>query len=305
MGVNVTSLEGWVFSICQENYKNFLMSNDTSQFCSTLTNIIKRNRNSENREILIGFLLPKLMKRNQSTNTNESLITPSALVYKADDSLNTFLIQSYSCAVKCNTKDKIGYCKDCYNHKRNTRGNRPGETIPMSVHKKILKKNDIDAIEIDKKNKRILEKNKVILAEKNKTINRLRKKICYWRLICIDLRSAVAKWREVEHERKGFICINEIESENWFNFYSFIDKHIELEHGKDEEKMKLHKELIRSEMSQLGKFNKKGDKRGIRTTKISSRILNYSLGLAHKLGKHMYEEEATFRSLPSWSTLTR
>ena len=160
VGVTVTSLEGWVFSICQENCRNFLMSNDTSQFCPTLTNIIRRDRNFEILGILIGFLLPKAMKRNQSTNTNVWLTTPSALVYKADDCLNTFLIQAYECAVKSNTKDKVGYCKDCYNHKRNTRGNRPGETIPMSVHKKFLKKNDNDAIEIDKKIKEYLKKAK-------------------------------------------------------------------------------------------------------------------------------------------------
>ena len=136
------------------------MSNDTSQFCPTLTNIIRRDRNFEIREILIGFLLPKAMKKNQSTNTNALLITPSALVYNADDCLNTFFIQSYECAVKINTKNKVGYCIDCYNHKRNTRGNCPGETIPMSVHKKILKKNDNDAIEIDKKIKEYLKKAK-------------------------------------------------------------------------------------------------------------------------------------------------
>ena len=124
-------------------------------------------------------------------------------------------------------------------------------------------------------------------------------------MICKDLRSAVEKWRNIEHERKGFLSINEDESQNWFNFYSFIDKFIEAEHPGDVEKQKLHKELIKSEMSQLGKFNKNGDKRGIRTTKISTRILNYSLGLAHKLGKHKYAEEAALRSLPSWSTLTR
>ena len=147
-----------MFSICQENYRNFLMSNDTSQFCPTLTNIIRRDRNFETRGILIGFLLPKAMKRNQSTYTNAWLITPSTLVYKADDCLNTFLIQSYECAVKSNTKDKVGYCKDCYNHKRNTRENRPGETITMSVHKKFLRKMIMMQSRLMKKFKEYLEK---------------------------------------------------------------------------------------------------------------------------------------------------
>ena len=73
----------------------------------------------------------------------------------------------------------------------------------------------------------------------------------------------------------------------------------------DPEKISLHKELVRSETFQLGKLNKSGNKRGIRTTKLSSRILNYALGLAHNLGKTNYEKEAALRSLPCWSTLTK
>ena len=62
--------------------------------------------------------------------------------------------------------------------------------------------------------------------------------------------SAVEKWRNIEHERKGIISITEDESQNWFNFYSFIDKFIEQEDRGDNEKIKLHKELVRYEMNQ-------------------------------------------------------
>lgn len=67
----------------------------------------------------------------------------------------------------------------------------------------------------------------------------------------------------------------------------------------------LHKELIRTETTTLGKFNTRNDKRGIRTTKISSRILNYSMSLANSMGKVRYEKEAILRSLPSWDTVSR
>jgi hypothetical protein len=63
--------------------------------------------------------------------------------------------------------------------------------------------------------------------------------------------------------------------------------------------------LIKSELENLGKFNKNNNKRGIKKAKISTRILNYSLGLAESLGKAKYEAEASIRSLPNWSTLTR
>ena len=136
-------------------------------------------------------------------------------------------------------------------------------------------------------------------------MNKLRKKVSYWRFRCQDLEPAVAQWRKVEHKRKGFFDISEKESERWFEFYTFIDKFIEKEHEGDPEKILLHKELLRSETSQLGKFNKSENKRGLRTTKLSSRILNYALGLAHNLGKVKYEKEAALRSLPCWSTLTK
>jgi hypothetical protein len=67
----------------------------------------------------------------------------------------------------------------------------------------------------------------------------------------------------------------------------------------------LHKELITSELRTLGKFNKSGNKRGINKTKISTRILNYALGLAGSLGKAKYEDELMLRSLPARPTLTR
>lgn len=87
--------------------------------------------------------------------------------------------------------------------------------------------------------------------------------------------------------------MSEEESVRWFEFYTFIDELIEKEHAGDPEKISLHKELIRSEMSQQGKFNKSGNKRGIRTTKLSSKIINHALGLAHNLGKVKNEKETT------------
>ena len=302
-GVSVVSLEVWIFSSCQKNL-TFLMTTDASKYCPSLTEIINRIKESNSREMLIGFLLSRMIKSVRSSIDNTSYVTPSALVFKADDSINSFFIQSYQCAVNINTRKEKDCCKDCKLYRRKSRGFHPCDTVLMSVHKRILKKKDNTINDLKRKSDLQVEENKVVIAEKNRTINRLRKKICYWKLICKDIRSAVEKLRNIEHERKGFISITEDESQNWFNFYSFIDKFIEQEHRGDNERIKLHKELIRSEMNQLGKFNKNGDKRGIRTTKISTRIFNYSLGLAHNLKKHKYEEEATFRSLLSWCTLT-
>lgn len=137
------------------------------------------------------------------------------------------------------------------------------------------------------------------------TMNKIRKKVSYWKGLCRDLRAAVLKWRDVESTRNGFVLIEGEEANKWLKFYNFIDELIAKEYVNDPERGALHKELIKSELENLGKFNKNNNKRGIIKAKISTRILNYSLGLADSLGKAKYEAEASIRSLPSWSTLTR
>lgn len=160
------------------------------------------------------------------------------------------------------------------------------------------------SIIIEKKDE-MIKQDKIKLDEHKWTINKLLKKISYWKVKCKTLKEAVTEWRKVEEVKNGFISIEDNEASKWEDFYKFIDEQIDKEHYDDEEMRHLHKELIRSEMYSLGKFNKRNNKRGIRKTKISSRILNYSLTLATSLGKSSYEKEASLRSLPCWSTLTR
>ena len=102
--------------------------------------IINRIKKSTNREILIGFLLPRMIKSVRSYNDDISYLTPSALVFKADDSLNSFFIQSYQCALIMNTTKEKDCCKDCKLYRPKSRGFHPGDTVLMSVHKRILKK---------------------------------------------------------------------------------------------------------------------------------------------------------------------
>ena len=147
-----------------------------------------------------------------------------------------------------------------------------------------------------------MKQDRIKLGEQNKKINKLLKKISYWKIKFKTLNEAVTEWRKVEQNNNGFISIEDDEASKWEEFYNFIDGQIDKEHFDDEEMRHLHKELIRSETYSLGKFNKRNDKRGIQKTKISSRILNYSLT---SLGKTSYEKEAKLRSLPSWSTLTK
>ena len=47
-------------------------------------------------------------------------------------------------------------------------------------------------------------------------MNKLRKKVSYSKSRRKDLKSAVAQWRKVEHDRKGFIKIIDEESDKWF-----------------------------------------------------------------------------------------
>ena len=136
-------------------------------------------------------------------------------------------------------------------------------------------------------------------------MNKLFKRASYWKKQFKTLEAAVFQWRKVEENRNGFISINEDEATLWIKFYEFIDEKIESEHIGNEEMIELHKELIRTETKNLSKFNSRNDKREVRSTKISSRKLNYSISLANSLGRVRYEKEAELRNLPTWDTISR
>ena len=305
-GVLLHPLKICHFEECQNNLNKFLNdANRNSIYCSLLCDFVENETTTIKNKTFLGFILPSQRKRISSENCS-NLFVPSALLFKANNRLLDYSMQSWECYVRKNELGcKVGVCKTCKAFWRSFRGLAPKETILMSDHNKTIKKNVKNVEELQRKNASLLIDNAEYQNENKQTMNKLRKRISYWKVRCKDLKSAVAQWRKVERERKGFFDVDEVESDRWFKFYTFIDELIEKEHTGDPEKISLHKELIRSETSQLGKFNKSGNKRGIRTTKLSSRILNYVLGLAHNLGKVKYEKEATLRSLPCWSTLTK
>lgn len=150
-----------------------------------------------------------------------------------------------------------------------------------------------------------IRKKKMQWATVNQKMNKLLKRASYWRKKYKTLQLAVVQWRKIEEDRNGFVVIEDDDATIWSKIYEFIDKQIDKEHFDNDEKRDLHKELIRTETMSLGKFNSRKDKREVRTTKISSRILNYSMSLANKLGKVQYESEAQLRSLPTWDTISR
>jgi hypothetical protein len=254
----------------------------------------------------MGFFVQKNRKKKNSEIISNTVI-PSAILFRSNDNLNNYWVQSWECFISVDEMFNYGKsCTVCNSFwRKKLRNLTCVQTVLKSDHDKMIKMNNKERDELSTLNKKLAIDNDMIVSVKNKLINNLRKKISYWRLQCKDLRSAVQRWRKIEHERKGFFNVNDSESIKWHEFYEFIFSRIDEEHKGDPEKIALHKELIKSEISQLGKFNKSGNKRGMRTVKISSRILNYSLGLAHSLGKVKYEKEATLRSLPCWSTLTR
>lgn len=229
---------------------------------------------------------------------------PTAFVHTVNDGLNSFWIRSYDCTINQNVTDVLR-CSDCNTLNRTFRNKSPEEVISMSAHNKVIKNYENKLIKSSDEFSLLKEKMKTQTISYNHGLNKIRKKVAYWKGICKDLRSAVNHWRDVEKVRNGFLSVDDDEAKKWFEFYAFIDDLIDKEHADDKEKCDLHKELIRSELENLGKYNKSNNKRGKKNTKISSRILNYSLGLADSLGKVKYEAEASLRSLPSWSSLSR
>ena len=303
-GRRTSPLISWHFIECQQNITKFLSDvNCRTNYCTELCDIIQ-NKTSLRQDSLLGFFL-KSNRKTKINKTVDAVLIPLALLYKAKDDVNSYWIQSFDCVLNNEECLLTESCKICKLFWRSFRGLSPGPTISMKEHKKIVNRELSDIKISNTLNKKKIENKDEIIKEKNKMLNRLRKKIHYWKNRFIDVESAVAQWREVEFRRNGFIKVNDDEALKWFQFYDFIDQMIEKEHEGDPEKIALHKELIRTETEHLGKYNKNGNKTGIRSTKISSRILNYSIGLAHSLGKNKYEEEALIRSLPHWSTLTR
>ena len=249
---------------------------------------------------LLGFILPR------SSKVKKEIIYPTAFYHSSNDGKNQFFLRSYQCVEKKNKiKTNNNMCRDCKTFWRSYRNYTSIQHIKIRDHKRILKTIEKKFLFVDTE----LKSHKNVADEKiihlNKEKNKLYKKASYWRTKCKSLEEAVQHWLKVELVRESMISIDDDEATKWANFYAFIDDLIDKEHFDSPEKRDLHKELIRSETCTLGKFNKRQDKRGIRTTKISSRVLNYSLTLANNLGKVNYEVEASLRSLPSWSSLTR
>ena len=248
----------------------------------------------------MGFFLPRVERSNVDT------IFPTAFYYSSNDGKNQFRLLSYKCVENKNTVSTTEeICKDCKTLWRSFRNNTSVNHLKIVEHTRLLKieKNKYLVLDNAFTEHKDIDQKKWSLFQKHQ--NKLIKKISYWKKKCKSIEEAVDHWRKIELGRDGMIAVGDEEAIKWASFYEFIDAMIDKEHFDSPEKRELHKELIRSETSTLGKFNKRQDKRGIRNTKISSRVLNYSLTLANNLGKVNYENEASLRSLPSWSTLTR
>lgn len=289
----------------QENFRNFLSTSDPStQYCSILCSILEESNSLVDLEGLMGFFLPRNI--NAKNSIVKDMIIPTSFYYSVHNGKNNFMVQSYSCVKNKNIQLQYNKsCSDCKINWRSFRNNTAIKYLRVTNHNKLIKcsekKYDILSTEFQK-HKEIM---KIKWGAVDQKFNKLSKRVSYWKKKFKTLKEAVSQWRKIEEKREGFITIEEDDAIIWKKFYEFIDLKIDREHYANEEMRDLHKELIRTETMTLGKFNTRNDKRGIRTTKISSRILNYSMSLANSMGKVRYENEATLRSLPTWDTVSR
>ena len=305
-GVMLSDLKPWLFDLCNSNLKDFLKESSKVNYCPYLVTLLNKSVSLMENYTILGFLIPKRSNNSKKCALQQSIITPSALLFTFNNSLDKFFMKSYLCEIE-NKYNRNGryICNNCATFWRSFRGKSPSDTITIKEHKKILKFNEKkEKINNEEKNDLKVEIKKQKL-ESNKIINRLIKKSSYWRLKCKNIGKSVEEWRKKEDETQGFLKIKVDEAKMWILFYDFINELIDKEHPNDPELASLHKELIRTETYSLGKFNKNNQKTGIKSKKISSKILNYSLTLANALGKTKYETEAALRSLPCWTTLTR
>ena len=64
-------------------------------------------------------------------------------------------------------------------------------------------------------------------------MNKLFKRVSYWKKTFKTLEAAVIQWRRVEKDRSGIITINEDDATMWTKFYEFTDGKIENEWKKN------------------------------------------------------------------------
>ena len=304
-GVITTPSTSDLLVLSQKNYRTLLeCSNSSEKYCPLLANIKNDTDCDISLEGLMGFFLPRrIISKNLS---NDILIKPASLYYSVHDGNNRFNVQSYECALHKNKMTENGSpCNDCKINWRSFRNNTATKYLKTSDHEKIVRESQRKWDSLNEVFHMHITNTKFKWAVANKKMNKLLKRVSYWKKKFKTLQAAVTQWRKIEEERNGFIKVDEDEATIWNNFYEFIDKQRDKEHHTNDEMRDLHKELIRSETSSLGKFNVRNDKRGIRTAKLSSRILNYSITLANALGQVKYESEAKLRSLPTWDTISR
>ena len=304
----LSELKPWLFQLCNNNLKELLKESSNSNYCPYLVSLRNDSVSARLDYTLLGFVIltKSIRSKSKSFLPKESVITPSALLFTCKNILDKYYLKSYLCEIE-QERNRNGrdVCSKCAFFWRSFRGKSPCDTITIKEHKKIMKCSEKKQ-KIDNEEKRVLiQEIKQQKVDSNKKINSLVKKSSYWKLKCKNIETSVEDWRKKEEEKEGFINIKDDEAKMWITFYDFINELIDKEHPNDPEFAALHKELIRTETQSLGKFNKNNQKTGIKSKKISSKILNYSLTLANALGKTKYEIEASLRSLPSWSTLTR
>ena len=92
-------------------------------------------------------------------------------------------------------------CDDCSATRRKVRNIAPGKLLKLSDHNKILKNSEKKYQKLIMKSDEIVKDDRVKKALSNRTINKLFKKVSYWRQKCKTLQEAVEEWRKVEATR--------------------------------------------------------------------------------------------------------
>ena len=304
-GVLSSQLNSDLLAQSQQNYRDLLNDNlESFNYCPILLSLKNQSESLIRLDGLMGFFFPRRSKELDGLNC--SIRKPSSFYYSMNKGNNEFSVQSYICAKNKNfSKDEHLSCIECKKNWRTFRNKTAIKYLKESSHKKILKCEEKKYLTLNEEFQEHVKNNKLKWISMKKKLNKLFKRASYWKKKFEKLEVAVLQWRKAEEDRNGFLTINEDDATLWTKFYKFIDEKIESEHIGNVEMIELHKELIRTETEYLGKFNSRNDKRGVRSTKISSRILNYSISLANSLGRVCYEKEAELRNLPTWDTISR
>ena len=152
----------------------------SAEYCPILCSILKELESLVILEGLMGFFLPR--NANVKNSSDRELIKPTSFYYSVSNGKNNFMVQSYSCVKnKNNLLELNSSCLDCKMNWRTFRNNTAIRYLRMTNHNKIIKSGEKKYNLLSAEFQKHKEKTKIKWGALDQKLNRLSKRVSYWK----------------------------------------------------------------------------------------------------------------------------